>query len=86
MHSRGAELVLFGQLNRPACLDLELLIYDLDMGLQSLRYTVYSIRAWLHVLKYVNGVVVSHEVNRVQDVFEIGKKRSRGDTFFTLML
>jgi len=47
---------------------------------------VHSSGAWLHVLKFVIGVVVCYVVNCVQDIFEIGGKKGRGDKFFTLML
>lgn len=64
MHSRGAEHVLFGQLN----------IVFIWTWSYNLCDTVHSIGAWLHVLKFVIGVFVSHVVKRVNDVIEVENK------------
>lgn len=43
---------------------------------------VYSSGAWLHVLKFVIGVVVSYVVNFVQDIFfKLGGKKGE-ETYF----
>jgi uncharacterized metal-binding protein len=47
---------------------------------------VCSIGAWLHVLKFVVGLVVPHVAHCVHDVIEIEKKTAEEKLVFTLML